>query len=53
MKAVGRPFTNIINGMTQFVIPVFQRDCSWAEAEYGQLWHGILEIVADPGVSFA
>src|SRR3989442_14220460 len=28
MKAIDRPFTKIINGTTQFVIPVFQRDYS-------------------------
>jgi uncharacterized protein with ParB-like and HNH nuclease domain len=26
MKAVNSPFTKIINGTTQFVVPVFQRD---------------------------
>ena len=28
MKAIDRQFTKIINGTTQFVIPVFQRDTS-------------------------
>lgn len=31
MKAIDRPFTKIINGTTQFVIPVFQRDYGWTE----------------------
>lgn len=31
MKAIDRPFTKIINGTTQFVIPIFQRDCGWTE----------------------
>ena len=26
MKAIDRPFFNIINGTTQFIIPVFQRE---------------------------
>lgn len=33
MKALDRPFTKIINGTTQFVIPVFQRDYSWTETQ--------------------
>jgi uncharacterized protein with ParB-like and HNH nuclease domain len=43
MKAIDRPFTNIINGTTQFLIPVFQRDYSWkAETECAQLWRDVL-----------
>jgi len=38
MQAIDRPFTKIINGTTQFVIPVFQRDYSWTEAQCAQLW---------------
>ena len=49
MKAIDRPFTKIINGITQFVIPVFQRDYSWTEAECEQLWRDITEIASDPG----
>lgn len=48
MKAIDRPFTKIINGTTQFVIPVFQRDYSWTEAECEQLWKDILQIASDP-----
>lgn len=48
MKAIDRPFTKIINGTTQFVIPVFQRDYSWTEAECEQLWKDVLGIAADP-----
>jgi uncharacterized protein with ParB-like and HNH nuclease domain len=33
MKALDRPFTKIINGTTQFVIPVFPRDYSWTETQ--------------------
>ena len=29
MKAIDRPFTKIVNGTAQFVIPVFQRDSGW------------------------
>src|SRR5437763_1873465 len=43
MKAIDRPFANIINGTCQFVIPVFQRDYSWqAEPQCAQLWRDVL-----------
>lgn len=47
MKAIDRPFTKIINGTTQFIIPVFQRDYSWTEAECEQLWKDLIGIAAD------
>jgi uncharacterized protein with ParB-like and HNH nuclease domain/predicted transport protein len=49
MKAIDCPFTKIVNGTSQFLIPVFQRDYSWTEAECEQLWRDILQIAADPG----
>jgi hypothetical protein len=48
MQAIDRPFVKIINGTSQFVIPVFQRDYSWEEAECEQPWKDILQIGADP-----
>jgi len=48
MKAIDRPFTKIINGTTQFVIPVFQRDYSWTETQCEQLWKDVLLIANDP-----
>lgn len=47
MKAIDRPFTKIINGTMQFVIPVFQRDYSWTEANCDQLWKDVIRIAAD------
>ena len=47
MTAVDCPFTKIINGTSQFLIPVFQRDYSWTEAECEQLWRDILQIASD------
>ena len=47
MTAVDCPFANIINGASQFIIPVFQRDYSWTEAECEQLWRDILQIASD------
>ena len=44
MKALDQPFTKIINGTMQFVIPVFQRDYSWTEDQCEQLWKDILHV---------
>ena len=41
MKAIDQPFTAIINGNRQFVIPVFQRDYSWTLAQCEQLWKDV------------
>jgi uncharacterized protein with ParB-like and HNH nuclease domain/predicted transport protein len=47
MKALDRPFTKIINGTMQFVIPVFQRDYSWTESQCEQLWNDIIQVSHD------
>jgi predicted transport protein len=44
MKAIDSPFTKIINGTTQFVIPVFQRDYTWTEASCEQLWTDVIDV---------
>lgn len=44
MNAVQRFFPKIINGASQFIIPVFQRDYSWTEENCRQLWHDLLAI---------
>jgi predicted transport protein len=49
MKAQHIFFPKIINGASQFVIPVFQRDYSWAEENCRQLWKDILLIAEAPG----
>jgi|TARA_R110002073_G_scaffold29145_4_gene92069 predicted transport protein len=48
MNAVQRFFPKIINGASQFIIPVFQRDYSWSEENCRQLWADLLAI-ADAG----
>jgi uncharacterized protein with ParB-like and HNH nuclease domain/predicted transport protein len=48
MKAIDRPFVKIINGTTQFIIPVFQRDYSWTESNCDQLWKDLMGIAAAP-----
>ena len=50
MKAIDRPFTQIINGATQFVIPVFQRDYTWrAETQCAQLWRDVMRAARAEG----
>jgi predicted transport protein len=50
MKAIDSPFTKIINGTTQFVIPVFQRDYTWdAETQCAQLWRDVLRAASTSG----
>ena len=49
MKATHRFFPQIINGASQFVIPVFQRDYSWSEENCRQLWKDVLAIAEAPG----
>lgn len=50
MKAINSPFTKIINGTTQFVIPVFQRDYTWdAETQCAQLWRDALRAARTSG----
>lgn len=41
MKAINGQFTEIINGNRQFIIPVFQRDFSWARDQCEQLWRDV------------
>ena len=49
MKAQHLFFPKIMNGASQFVIPVFQRDYSWTEENCRQLWKDILLIADAPG----
>lgn len=50
MKAIDRPFTQIINGTSQFIIPIFQRDYTWqAEPQCAQLWGDVLHAARTNG----
>jgi Protein of unknown function DUF262 len=49
MKAIDCPFMKIINGTSQFVIPVFQRDYKWTDAQCEQLWKDVIAIAAARG----
>ncbi len=44
MKAQDLQFERIIDGAKQFVVPVFQRDYSWGQAQCEQLWHDIVRV---------
>ena len=47
MQAVKHGFAQIINGPKQFVIPVFQRDYSWAPEHSDRMWEDILKASTD------
>jgi uncharacterized protein with ParB-like and HNH nuclease domain/predicted transport protein len=47
MQAIDCPFTKIINGTTQFVIPVFQRDYNWDESRCEQFWKDVIRVAED------
>lgn len=49
MHAIHREFTKIINGTTQFTIPVFQRDYTWSESNCEQLWKDVLHVARTAG----
>jgi len=48
MKAINREFTTIINGTTQFVIPVFQRDYGWRDDQCEHLWNDVMRVGITP-----
>ena len=48
MKAIDRPFPSIINGTSQFIVPVFQRDYSWTESHCEQILQDIIHIANEP-----
>ena len=41
MHAIHKKFTKIINGTTQFLVPVFQRDYKWTEDQCNRMWRDI------------
>jgi predicted transport protein len=49
MKAQHVFFPKILNGASQFLIPVFQRDYRWEEENCRRLWTDILAIADAPG----
>ena len=54
MKAQEVPLLNLHSGQRQFVIPVFQRDYSWTEAQCEQLFDDVIRAARLPegGIHF-
>ena len=48
MKAQEVPLLNLLSGPRQFVIPVFQRDYSWTEAQCEQLFDDVIRVARAP-----
>lgn len=48
MKAQDLPFTQLLEGSKQFIIPIFQRTYSWEQAQCEQLWNDIVRVGKDP-----
>lgn len=44
VKAQDSRFHKIVNGASQFIIPVFQRDYSWREEHCDQLWSDVNRV---------
>lgn len=44
MKAQDLQFTQLLRGARQFIIPIFQRTCSWEIGHCAQLWDDILRV---------
>jgi uncharacterized protein with ParB-like and HNH nuclease domain/predicted transport protein len=47
MQAQDTRLTKLIDGSTQFIVPVFQRDYSWGTKHCQQLWSDIVRTGAD------
>ncbi len=48
MKAQDLPFTQLLEGSKQFIIPIFQRTYSWEQSHCDQLWNDILRVGSSP-----
>lgn len=46
MKAGEVVFQRLLDGKTQYRVPLFQRTCSWKEKHWKRLWDDILKIYA-------
>lgn len=47
MKAEDLPFTELLDGAKQFIVPIFQRDYSWGTKHCQQLWSDVLRVGGD------
>ena len=46
VKANDESLTKLINGVVQFVIPVFQRDYSWTDEQCRRLWQDVTAVAS-------
>ena len=44
MDAGQKVFQNLLDGKTQYRIPLFQRTYDWSEAQWGRLWEDLLRL---------
>jgi uncharacterized protein with ParB-like and HNH nuclease domain/predicted transport protein len=51
MKAQDLPFTQLLEGSKQFIIPIFQRTYSWERSHCEQLWNDIVRVGGTPQLS--
>jgi hypothetical protein len=47
MHAQDLPFTQLLDGAKQFIVPIFQRDYSWGTKHCLQLWEDIVRVGKD------
>lgn len=48
MKAQDLPFTQLLQGAKQFIIPIFQRTYSWERSHCEQLWNDVIRVGSSP-----
>lgn len=51
MKAQDLPFTQLLQGAKQFIIPIFQRTYSWEREHCEQLWSDIIRVGSSPNLN--
>ncbi len=47
MKAEDLPFTQLLDGAKQFIVPIFQRDYRWGTKHCLQLWDDVIRVGKD------
>ena len=51
MKAQDLPFTQLLQGAKQFIIPIFQRTYSWERSHCQQLWDDVIRVGSSPDLN--
>ena len=50
MKANEKPFLKFLQGLNQYLIPIYQRKYSWSEEECEQLWDDVVRVAKNDDV---